>query len=217
LVDSSAERWCCARRRWVMLGSLENARARVTRMRTSNDGLGESEAREVEPGMLAMLPSAPLADKQRLLIRAIRTTYESYAHSTHHVVGARRRACRRRNRARDSGRDGGDDPSHFGDVRCAGGKGKKPTRSSRKLRARALARGDRQNTWVEEQHRCARPPRGRGRRWPRARASGSFGGVELRAALGAMERVPTQLGRFASVAEHSGTCSPNVGERRHQS
>ena len=69
-----------------MLGSLENARARVTRMRTSNDGLGESEAREVEPGMLAMLPSAPLADKQRLLIRAIRTTYESYAHSTHHVV-----------------------------------------------------------------------------------------------------------------------------------
>jgi len=113
--------------------------------------------------------------------------------------------------------DGGDDPSHFGDVRCAGGKGKKPTRSSRKLRAMALARGDRPNTWVEEQHRCARPPRGRARRWPRARASGSFGGVELRAALGAMERVPTQLGRFASVAEHSGTCSPNVGERRHQS
>ena len=63
LVDSSAERWCCARRRWVMLGSLEKARARVTRMRTSNDGLGESEAREVEPGMLAMLPSAPLADQ----------------------------------------------------------------------------------------------------------------------------------------------------------
>jgi len=46
-----------------VLGSLENARARVTRMRTSNDGLGESEAREVEPGMLAMLPSAPLADQ----------------------------------------------------------------------------------------------------------------------------------------------------------